>query len=29
MQYLWLIERHGGHVTRKRLEPVRFVPLIT
>lgn len=27
MQYLWLVERHGGQVTRKRLEPVRFVPL--
>ena len=29
-QYLWLVEKHGGgHVTRKRLEPVRFVPLRT
>lgn len=27
LQYLWLIERQGGHVTRKRLEAVRFVPL--
>ena len=27
VQYLWLIERNGGHVTRKRLEAVRFVPL--
>ncbi len=27
LQYLWLIERQGGHVTRKRMEPVRFVPL--
>jgi len=27
LQYLWLIERHGGHVTRKRMEGVRFVPL--
>ena len=29
LQYLWLIERHGGHVTRRRLDPVRFVPLRT
>ena len=29
MQHLWLIERQGGHVTRKRMEPVRFVPLRT
>ncbi len=28
-QYLWLVERHGGHVTRKRIAPVRFVPLRT
>ncbi|HJQ35884.1 MAG TPA: protein-L-isoaspartate(D-aspartate) O-methyltransferase [Thermoanaerobaculia bacterium] len=27
LQHLWLIERRGGHVTRKRLEAVRFVPL--
>lgn len=27
LQHLWLIERHDGHVTRKRLEAVRFVPL--
>jgi protein-L-isoaspartate(D-aspartate) O-methyltransferase len=27
LQYLWLIERRGGHITRKRLEAVRFVPL--
>lgn len=27
LQYLWLIERHGGHVKRTRLEAVRFVPL--
>ena len=27
LQHLWLIERHGGHVTRRRLEAVRFVPL--
>jgi protein-L-isoaspartate(D-aspartate) O-methyltransferase len=27
LQYLWLIEKKAGHVTRKRLEPVRFVPL--
>jgi protein-L-isoaspartate(D-aspartate) O-methyltransferase len=27
LQHLWLIERHGGHVARKRLEAVRFVPL--
>ena len=26
-QFLWLIERHGGHVLRRRLDPVRFVPL--
>jgi protein-L-isoaspartate(D-aspartate) O-methyltransferase len=29
LQYLWLIERHGRHVTRRRLDPVRFVPLRT
>lgn len=27
MQHLWLAEKHGGHVTRRRLDPVRFVPL--
>lgn len=27
LQHLWLIERRGGHVTRKRMEAVRFVPL--
>jgi protein-L-isoaspartate(D-aspartate) O-methyltransferase len=27
MQYLWLIERRNGQVTRTRLEAVRFVPL--
>lgn len=27
LQHLWLIERCGGHVTRRRLEAVRFVPL--
>ena len=27
LQYLWLIEKEAGHVTRKKLEPVRFVPL--
>ncbi len=26
-QHLWLIEKQGGHVTRRRLEAVRFVPL--
>jgi protein-L-isoaspartate(D-aspartate) O-methyltransferase len=26
-QYLWLVEKEGGHVVRKRLEAVRFVPL--
>ena len=26
-QHLWCIEKRGGHVTRKRLEAVRFVPL--
>ena len=27
MQYLWLVERNAGHVVRRRLEAVRFVPL--
>lgn len=27
LQYLWLIEKQDGHVVRRRLEPVRFVPL--
>ncbi len=27
LQHLWLIEQRGGHVTRRRLEAVRFVPL--
>lgn len=27
LQYLWLIERRAGHVVRRRLEAVRFVPL--
>ena len=27
LQHLWLIERQEGHVTRRRLEAVRFVPL--
>jgi protein-L-isoaspartate(D-aspartate) O-methyltransferase len=27
MQYLYLIEKHGGEVERTRLDPVRFVPL--
>jgi protein-L-isoaspartate(D-aspartate) O-methyltransferase len=27
LQHLWLIEKKAGHVTRKRLEAVRFVPL--
>ena len=27
LQHLWLIEKRAGHVTRKRLEAVRFVPL--
>jgi protein-L-isoaspartate(D-aspartate) O-methyltransferase len=26
-QYLWLIEKRAGHVTRRKLEAVRFVPL--
>ena len=26
-QHLWLIENHDGHMTRRRLEAVRFVPL--
>ena len=26
-QHLWLVEKEGGHVVRKRLDPVRFVPL--
>lgn len=29
LQFLWLIERQGGHVKRTRLEAVRFVPLRT
>ncbi|HYC61484.1 MAG TPA: protein-L-isoaspartate(D-aspartate) O-methyltransferase [Thermoanaerobaculia bacterium] len=29
LQFLWLIERNGGHVKRTRLEAVRFVPLRT
>jgi protein-L-isoaspartate(D-aspartate) O-methyltransferase len=27
LQYLWLIEKQDGHVVRRRLEAVRFVPL--
>lgn len=27
MQHLWLIENRGGETTRRRLDPVRFVPL--
>ena len=27
LQHLWLIERKGGELVRRRLEPVRFVPL--
>jgi protein-L-isoaspartate(D-aspartate) O-methyltransferase len=27
LQHLWLIEKRGGHVTRKRMDAVRFVPL--
>lgn len=27
LQYLWLIERVGGRFVRRKLEPVRFVPL--
>jgi len=27
LQHLWLIERRDGQLTRKRLDPVRFVPL--
>jgi len=27
LQHLWLIERRAGHVTRQRLDAVRFVPL--
>jgi len=27
LQHLWLIERRHGHVTRQRLDAVRFVPL--
>ena len=26
-QHLWLIERHGGQVVRRRLDPVKFVPM--
>ena len=28
-QYLWLIERKGGAVERRKLDAVRFVPLRT
>ncbi|MFL6248354.1 MAG: protein-L-isoaspartate(D-aspartate) O-methyltransferase [Thermoanaerobaculia bacterium] len=28
-QHLWLVEKRGGHVSRTRLDPVRFVPLRT
>ena len=27
MQHLWLIEKHGGQIVRRRMEAVRFVPL--
>ncbi len=27
LQHLWLIERDGGHLVRRRMEAVRFVPL--
>jgi len=27
LQHLWLIEKHAGHVEKRRLEAVRFVPL--
>ena len=27
LQYLWLIERNGGQVVRRRMDGVRFVPL--
>jgi protein-L-isoaspartate(D-aspartate) O-methyltransferase len=27
LQHLWLIEKRGGHVSKRRLEAVRFVPL--
>ncbi len=27
LQHLWLIERRGGQLTRRRMEAVRFVPL--
>ncbi|HET7437706.1 MAG TPA: protein-L-isoaspartate(D-aspartate) O-methyltransferase [Thermoanaerobaculia bacterium] len=27
LQHLWLVEKIDGHVTRRRLDPVRFVPL--
>jgi protein-L-isoaspartate(D-aspartate) O-methyltransferase len=27
MQYLWLIERIGGRIVRRQLDPVRFVPM--
>ena len=27
LQYLWLIERKGGKVVRRQLDPVRFVPM--
>ena len=27
LQHLWLIEKHDGHMVRRKLEAVRFVPL--
>jgi protein-L-isoaspartate(D-aspartate) O-methyltransferase len=27
LQHLWLIERTGGHLVRRKMEAVRFVPL--
>jgi protein-L-isoaspartate(D-aspartate) O-methyltransferase len=27
LQHLWMVRRRGGHVTRERLDAVRFVPL--
>jgi protein-L-isoaspartate(D-aspartate) O-methyltransferase len=27
LQHLWLVEKRGGHVTRRRMDAVRFVPL--
>ena len=28
VQHLWLFERHGGNISKKRLDAVRFVPML-